>query len=37
MENLKINSVEMENKSVKSINEVMGNIEELTKVFEQEE
>lgn len=32
-----VNSVEMVNKSVESNNAVMGNIEELTKVFEQEE
>lgn len=37
MENLKINSVEMENKSVESNNATMGNIEELAKVLKQEE
>lgn len=37
METLNINEVEMVNNSVKTNNEVMGNVEELTKVFEQEE
>ena len=37
METLKIKAVEMENKSTKSNNVTMGNIEELTKVFKQEE
>ena len=32
-----VNSVEMVNNSVESNNTIMGNIEELTKVFEQEE
>ena len=34
METLNINAVEMVNNSVKLNNTVMGNIEELTKVFE---
>lgn len=37
METLDINAVEMVNNTVKLNNTVMGNIEELTKVFEQEE
>lgn len=37
METLNIKAVEMENKSTKSNNVTMGNIEELTKVFKQEE
>ena len=37
METLNINAVEMVNNTVKLNNTVMGNIEELTKVFEQEE
>ena len=37
METLSIKAVEMENKSTKSNNVTMGNIEELTKVFKQEE
>ena len=37
METLNIKAVEMENKSTKSNNVTMVNIEELTKVFEQEE
>ena len=36
METLNINAVEMVNNTVKLNNTVMGNIEELTKVFEQE-
>lgn len=37
METLNIKAVEMENKSTKSNNVTMSNIEELTKVFKQEE
>lgn len=37
MTTLNVNAVEMVNNSVESNNTIMGNIEELTKVFEQEE
>ena len=37
MENLNLNATEMVNNSVESNNATMGNIEELTKVFEKEE
>ena len=37
MTTLNINTVEMVNNSIESNNAIMGNIEELTKVFEQEE
>ena len=37
METLNIKAVEMENKNTKSKNVTMSNIEELTKVFKQEE
>ena len=37
MTTLNVNAVETVNNSVESNNTIMGNIEELTKVFEQEE
>ena len=37
MTTLNVNTVEMVNNSIESNNAIMGNIEELTKVFEQEE